>query len=99
MASAGIQARAKRSRKRASPARSEATRLRHKRGRDGVRAFVPKVPRVIQQSVNQLIEKAQSQGLTRREQRLLDEVLDYLADLTIRELERIRDARRPRPAV
>lgn len=63
------------------------------------RRFVPKVPRVIQQSVDALIDKAQAEGLTRREQRLLDEVLDYLADLTIRELERIRDARRPRHVV
>jgi hypothetical protein len=55
---------------------------------------VPKVPRLIQQSLDDLIEKAQREGLTRREQALLDEALDYLADLTIRELERLRDTRR-----
>lgn len=55
---------------------------------------MPKVPRLIQQSLDDLIEKAQREGLTRREQALLDEALDYLADLTIRELERLRDTRR-----
>ncbi|HEY3245600.1 MAG TPA: hypothetical protein VGM03_19830 [Phycisphaerae bacterium] len=49
---------------------------------------------MIQQSLDDLIEKAQREGLTRREQALLDEALDYLADLTIRELERLRDTRR-----
>jgi len=53
---------------------------------------VPKVPRLIQSELDRLIEKGETDGLQPDEQAQLDEVLDYLDNLTIIELERLKAA-------
>jgi len=52
---------------------------------------VPKVPSLIQKQIDSLIEKSKCGNLTAEEQASLDELLDYLDDLTIHELKHAPD--------
>lgn len=54
---------------------------------------VPKLPRLIQSQIDYLIAKGETKGLRADERAQLDEVLDYLDDLTIFQLERAKLAR------
>jgi hypothetical protein len=54
---------------------------------------VPRVPRLIQDQIDYLIAKGKTKGLRANEQAHLDEVLDYLDDLTILRLELAKRAR------
>lgn len=49
---------------------------------------IPKIPRLMQRQVDELIEKSKSGAITSGEQTQLDEVLDYLDELTLYELQR-----------
>ncbi|MCK4343371.1 MAG: hypothetical protein KAY37_16780 [Phycisphaerae bacterium] len=51
---------------------------------------VPKIPRLIQNEIDRLIKKGKYEGLLPAEQVQLDEALDYLDDLAIFELERLK---------
>ena len=59
----------------------------------GPELCVPKLPRLLQGQINSLIEKGNTEGLAPDEQTQLDEALDYLDDLTIFQLERLKLAR------
>lgn len=54
---------------------------------------VPKVPRLVQNEIDRLIEKGKTDGLSTDEQAQLNEALDYLDDLTTIELERLKVGR------